>query len=393
MPIRLKLLIGFLVVTTMAGFLGAFGVYSVAAMGELAIETYDRPLMAINHARAAETDFNRIKARISPLASKARSAPLASSVVTAPNSAELEELFESFRDNLDIAIERALSAESRAAGEAVLERAGGWQEMSLAILSGRGSDAVVHKAATDAIETGLGEMVETMAAEGFDFRFTAQALVERQAWIMFGAVLVTVILAIGLALLIAKWIVTPLKRVIEVFDALSKGDIAVELEVADRGEVGQLARRHKQGQVTVNIGGSGRAILVLTAYEPVKWTVRPRGVFIDQILLFGYYDQEVVAPPGSKVFSNLQTAAGSSRVYAYKKDRNYNQLQAMVREITGKEIDTFQGKYRAGSFQVNSSGAAASAPGDVPGVHKWVDDDGVVHYGDGPARTRSETAP
>ncbi len=242
MPIRLKLLIGFLVVTTMAGFLGAFGVYSVAAMGELAIETYDRPLMAINHARAAETDFNRIKARISPLASKARSAPLASSAVTAPDAAELEELFESFRDNLDIAIERALSAESRAAGEAVLERAGGWQEMSLAILSGRGSDAVVHKAATDAIETGLGEMVETMAAEGFDFRFTAQALVERQAWIMFGAVLVTVILAIGLALLIAKWIVPPLKRVIEVFDALSKGDIAVELEVADRGEVGQLAR-------------------------------------------------------------------------------------------------------------------------------------------------------
>ena len=152
-------------------------------------------------------------------------------------------------------------------------------------------------------------------------------------------------------------------------------------------------REHKQGEVTVNVGGSGRAILVLTAYEPVKWTVRPRGVFIDQILLFGYYDQEVVAPPGSKVFTNLATAAGSSRIHAYKKDKNHNQLQAVVREITGKEIDTFQGKYRAGSFQVNSSGSAAAKPGQVPGVHKWVDDDGVVHYGDGPARTTSETNP
>lgn len=233
MPIRLKLLIGFLAVTAMAGILGAFGVYSVAVVGELAIETYDRPLMAINHARAAETDFNRIKARI---------APLLSSAATAADQAALEELFESFRDNLDVAVERTMSAESRGAGEAVLERAEDWQKTSLAILSGRFFVAETYEATTDAIETGLSEMVEATAAEGFDFRFTAEALVERQVWILLGAVLATVILAVGLALLLAQRIVTPLKRVIGVIDALSKGDIAVEVEVGGRGEVGQLAR-------------------------------------------------------------------------------------------------------------------------------------------------------
>ncbi len=235
MPIRLKLLLGFLVVTAMAGFLGAFGVYSVGVMGALAIETYDRPLMAINYARAAETDFTRLKADIAPLAKAGGGA-------SAPDEAEIEELFESFTDNLDVAIERALSDGTRGAGEALLERAEGWREISRAILAGAAYDVEGYSAATQAIEAGLSELVETTAAEGFEFRLTAEALIQRERWIMLGAVLATVVLAIGVALLLAQRIVTPLKRVIEVIDALSKGDTEVEVEVGARDEVGQLAR-------------------------------------------------------------------------------------------------------------------------------------------------------
>lgn len=140
-------------------------------------------------------------------------------------------------------------------------------------------------------------------------------------------------------------------------------------------------REHAQGQVTVNVGGSGRAILVLSAYEPVKWTVVPRGIFIDHILLFGYYDQEVNAPPGARVYTNLQSSVGGSSMYAYKKDGNYAKLERAVREITGVEIDTFQGKYRAGSFSVNTGGLPSDSTQD-PRIEKWVDEDGVVHYGD-----------
>ncbi len=140
-------------------------------------------------------------------------------------------------------------------------------------------------------------------------------------------------------------------------------------------------RENVQGQVTINVGGSGRAVLVLTAYEPVKWTVIPRGVFVDHILLFGYNDQEVNAPPGTRVYSNLQSSVGATRTFAYKKDANYAKLEKAVREITGKDVDTFQGKYKAGSFSVNSGGSRAD-PTQSPGVNKWVDEDGVVHYGD-----------
>ncbi len=236
MPIRLKLLLGFLVVTAMAGFLGAFGVYSVGVMGELAIETYDRPLMAINYARAAETDFIRIKARVAPLATSG-----GASVADAPDEEEVEDLFESFADNLDVAVERALSDGSRSAGEQALARAERWRDASLAVLAGQPYDVEGYAAEMEAIEAGLGELVETTAADGFEFRLTAEALIERERWIMLAAVLATVILAIGLALFIAQRIVTPLKRVIGVIDALSKGDTTVEIEVGAKDEVGQLA--------------------------------------------------------------------------------------------------------------------------------------------------------
>ena len=138
-------------------------------------------------------------------------------------------------------------------------------------------------------------------------------------------------------------------------------------------------RQHPQGQVTVNVGGTGRAVLVLTAYEPVKWTVVPRGVFVDHILLYGYYDQEVVAPPGTRVYTNLQSSVPAT--YAYKKDEKYTRLARAVREITGRDPDTFQGKYRAGTFSVNVSGSSPD-PTQSPAIDKWVDEDGVVHYGD-----------
>lgn len=123
-------------------------------------------------------------------------------------------------------------------------------------------------------------------------------------------------------------------------------------------------REHTQGEVTVNVGGNGRVVLVLTAYESVKWKVVPQGVIVDQILLFGYNDQEVEAPSGARVYSNLQSSVGSSSMYAYKRDARYAMLERAVREITGRDVDTFQGKYRAGIFYVNSGGLRSTTAED-----------------------------
>ena len=57
MPILVKLLLGFLSVTVVTGMLGFQAYVGMTGIGQLAMETYDKPLMAINFARAAETGF------------------------------------------------------------------------------------------------------------------------------------------------------------------------------------------------------------------------------------------------------------------------------------------------------------------------------------------------
>lgn len=61
MSILTKLLIGFLSLLLVAGGFGAYGYYAITNLGGIAIDTYDKPLMAINFARAAATDFARIE--------------------------------------------------------------------------------------------------------------------------------------------------------------------------------------------------------------------------------------------------------------------------------------------------------------------------------------------
>ena len=238
MPIRLKLLLGFFAVTVMSGFLGAFGVHSVGVMGALAIETYDRPLMAINFARAAETDFVRALTLMAPLADAEAPGP----DIALPDEDEVIDLLENFTDNLDVAAERAMSEESRALAEKLLGLAEDWTASVEPVFAGEAFDAAAHAEAAQAIEAGIGDLVEMTAAEGFEFRLSAEQLVERQRWIMLGALLATVLVAAGLALLLAQRIVRPLKRVIGVIEALSEGDTTVEIDSGSKDEVGQLAR-------------------------------------------------------------------------------------------------------------------------------------------------------
>src|SRR5881397_580116 len=57
MSLRSKLLLGFLSMVVLATLAGASSIYSVSRLGQLAIDMYDKPLMAINFARAAKADF------------------------------------------------------------------------------------------------------------------------------------------------------------------------------------------------------------------------------------------------------------------------------------------------------------------------------------------------
>ena len=57
MSLRSKLLLGFLAVVALATLAGGSSLYSVSRLGGLAIEMYDKPLMAISFGRSAQEHF------------------------------------------------------------------------------------------------------------------------------------------------------------------------------------------------------------------------------------------------------------------------------------------------------------------------------------------------
>lgn len=101
------------------------------------------------------------------------------------------------------------------------------------------------------------------------------------------------------------------------------------------------------------------------------------GTFVRTLAMLGI---AVLAVAGCSADNEVDQATAAAHG-APRKDANCAKLERAVREITGGDVDTFQGKYSAGSFSANSGGSR-SDPTQSPGISKWVDEDGVVHYGD-----------
>ena len=51
----------FVLMSAIIGFMGVAGYGVLSAAGDIAVDTYERPMMAINYARAAQADFARMQ--------------------------------------------------------------------------------------------------------------------------------------------------------------------------------------------------------------------------------------------------------------------------------------------------------------------------------------------
>jgi hypothetical protein len=64
MSLRLKLLLGFLILIVLAGGKGFLAVDTISSTGKMAMDIYDRPLMAISFAKSTEINFNVLERHI-----------------------------------------------------------------------------------------------------------------------------------------------------------------------------------------------------------------------------------------------------------------------------------------------------------------------------------------
>ncbi len=351
MSVLVKILFGFAAVVIMTAGLGAYAIYSVGGMGATAMDIYDKPLMAINFARASQTNFVQIDADIARLQIAALQAddealplgqpdsgdgeengaeavndeatdtaavepdaqtveaeaveidpaePLSNDSVTiepetvAPASVEaqpqndgpfdneaveadafqaevleaeagdaeageteaaeaepsanqlliegIRERLEEFFDNMEVTQERALSDESRVLSTEILEMAEQWAASNEPFLSGEAGALPQGEELLQGIGSGLNDLVELTAGEGFEFRLEAEESVENANMVMIAVLAAILVVASVIVFVLSMGIVRPLQRAVEALRALAEGDTSVDIVVRSKDEVGALGK-------------------------------------------------------------------------------------------------------------------------------------------------------
>ncbi|MCL2021785.1 MAG: hypothetical protein FWG81_06770 [Betaproteobacteria bacterium] len=110
----------------------------------------------------------------------------------------------------------------------------------------------------------------------------------------------------------------------------------------------QDRREHKHGKVIIAAKASEKPIvLVLSSYEPVRWILkRDSGAKFAAIVLSGNGISKVEGAGSVRIIK-------SGGHYAYRTgDHKYQLLNQEVVKLTGKNINIFQGSYKAGEFSV-----------------------------------------
>ena len=112
---------------------------------------------------------------------------------------------------------------------------------------------------------------------------------------------------------------------------------------------------HPLGAASVEVGATGRpVVLVLCAYEPVKWGVKVAGgAKLQKVILSGYHDQQVEGVPKDVPVEEYTHEGGGGRgagpvFFAFTRDlEHYPALYKQLKQLTRLEISTFQGSYSA----------------------------------------------
>src|SRR3954463_14680448 len=99
-----KIFGAFTAMSIIIGAMGLAGYGVLSAAGTIAVTTFDGPLMAINYARAAQTDFTEMQ--IAELRYE-HAAPAQRAAI----SADITGIFESFTADLEVAKQRSLAAD------------------------------------------------------------------------------------------------------------------------------------------------------------------------------------------------------------------------------------------------------------------------------------------
>ena len=231
--IRAKILAAFCALFGITAFLGWSAVGAIDNTGNLVVETYDKPLMSINHARAALTSLYALKLDVEALKHSA------TADATRLPAEEIRHRVADVIADLDLVAERALSDNATQAAARAKDAVRRWESIVVGLTDGA-VEATWWRLAQveqEALEE-LDLLIEFTAGDGFLRRQAAVEQIEATRRLAVAGTLAALVFAAVIAFLLARQILGPVAAGSTVARRIAQGDLDVAVPVTGNDELG-----------------------------------------------------------------------------------------------------------------------------------------------------------
>ena len=226
-----KIFAAFFVMSILIAGLGAYAHRVLKTSGEIVASTYDKPMMAINFARAASVDFLQME----NAALRARTAPQSEHQRLAKH---IDELAETLSDDLDVARDRSTAADEQKAIEDIRNLVRRWQDARHdALAKGKLPEL---RTLNQQVLAGFDMLIELNADHGFVSRRAAITEIDNFGYVVIWATAAALLFAIGITLFLIRRISRPLSDAARVADRIAAGEFDTAIPTGGRDETGAL---------------------------------------------------------------------------------------------------------------------------------------------------------
>ncbi len=224
-----KIFAAFVAMSLLIAAIGLAGYAVLSAAGNIAVTTFDGPLMAISFARAAHNDFTEMQV----LEQRFEQAPAASRAAIA---AEISDVTETFADDLNVAAQRANAEDERQRIAQIAPLIKRWREA-------RAQD---DHAALERLDTIIDEkfdlLTELITDHSFVNRRQTVSNIANFKYASIATTALALLLAAGITLLLRSRIVRPLRAAASVADRIAKGELETTIPQGGADETGALLK-------------------------------------------------------------------------------------------------------------------------------------------------------
>ena len=226
-----KIFLGFVVMALAVGGLGGYGIYVLDTAGGVVAQTFDRPLMTVNYARAAHQDFTEM------LEERFRSRTVSMEQV-AEMERRVPEIERAIFDELAVALDRADTDDERRQINEIENLITTWSDR-WAETNGAAAGLQLEPLARQ-IDDAFDRLVETATDNAFIERRRALDTIRHFKYTSVGSAILALLLAVAITFMLTRRIVRPLSAAAQIADRIAGGELDTVIPKGGRDETGIL---------------------------------------------------------------------------------------------------------------------------------------------------------